>query len=70
MPLAKVCTIPQEPVVMSIPSVQQVSHNDHTYFFNGWVGEHEVTHRTLFEFEDDSHETIWVDVDGKFVCEK
>lgn len=71
MPLATVCASPQLEPVMSIPKVQQISYKDHLYLFNGWVGEHDVTRRTLFEFENsEARKTIWVDINGSFVCEK
>lgn len=55
--------------IMSVPKVEQVKWNDETYFFNGWVGDHDSC-GVVFEFQDarESHK-IWVDVNGNFVCE-
>lgn len=59
---------------MSVPSVLDVQHNGRTFVFSGWVGCHNQTSNTVFEFVDpeDADEEIahiWVDSTGNFVCE-
>lgn len=58
-----------EAFTMSLPMVEQVKWNDETYYFNGWVGNHEKC-GTVFEFQDAKESrSIWVDVNGSFICE-
>ncbi|MND74403.1 hypothetical protein D3C80_659940 [compost metagenome] len=58
-----------EAYTMSVPKVEQVKWNDETYYFNGWVGNHENS-GTVFEFQNAlESRRIWVDVNGSFICE-
>lgn len=53
---------------VAIPAVMEVTHQKKLYTWNGWVGDHEETQETVFEFADRSNRTrIWVDVHGNVV---
>lgn len=56
---------------MSVPNVFNVQYEGKNFAFNGWVGSHNSSTTVVFEFvdeEDVAH--IWVDANGKFVCEE
>lgn len=56
---------------MSVPNVLSIQYKGKTFAFNGWVGSHNLSTTTVFEFVDDEDVIhIWVDVNGHFVCEE
>ena len=58
-----------EPQLISVPMVDQVTWKGEVYYFNGWIGSHDSC-GVVFEFQNASgSKSIWVDVNGAFVCE-
>lgn len=56
---------------MSVPNVLNVQHEGKNFGFTGWVGSHNLTTNIVFEFVDEEDvRHIWVDVNGKYVCEE